>query len=379
MSGRDAQSIRLVALASLIGTTIEWYDFFLYGTAAALVFNRLYFPTFDPLTRDAGRVWHLQRRLRRAADRRHRHRPLRRPRRTQVDARADADDHGHRDVRHRPAADLRADRTVGGRSRWCVLRLAQGFGVGGEWGGAVLMAVEHAPPARADSTAAGRRSACRPGCCCPRRCSRMVARLPEEQFLAWGWRVPFLLSILLVGRRPGHPPADHGNAGVRARQGGARRGAAADRRASCRRIGRRCCWRWARGSRRTAGSTSTPSSCSSTARSTSAFAGRRCSTACSSARRLLLVADPAVRRAVGSARPPAGLSVRRVLHGAVRVPAVLAARHRDRRRWCGSRSCVRARLRARADVRAAGGVLLGAVRHARPLQRRLARIAARRR
>src|SRR5438105_14374632 len=44
------QSIRVVALASLIGTTIEWYDYFLYGTAAALVFNRLFFPTFDPLS-----------------------------------------------------------------------------------------------------------------------------------------------------------------------------------------------------------------------------------------------------------------------------------------------------------------------------------------
>src|SRR5436189_2474380 len=42
-------SFRLVAVASLIGTTIEWYDFFLYGTTAALVFNRLFFPTFDPL------------------------------------------------------------------------------------------------------------------------------------------------------------------------------------------------------------------------------------------------------------------------------------------------------------------------------------------
>src|SRR5262249_57494866 len=41
-------SIRLVALASLIGTTIEWYDFFLYNTAAALVFNKLFFPSFDP-------------------------------------------------------------------------------------------------------------------------------------------------------------------------------------------------------------------------------------------------------------------------------------------------------------------------------------------
>src|ERR1700722_6630777 len=43
-------SITLVALASLIGTTIEWYDFFLYGTAAALVLNKLFFPTFDPLS-----------------------------------------------------------------------------------------------------------------------------------------------------------------------------------------------------------------------------------------------------------------------------------------------------------------------------------------
>ena len=45
----DKSPIRLIAFASLIGTTIEWYDFFLYNTAAALVFNKLFFPTFDPL------------------------------------------------------------------------------------------------------------------------------------------------------------------------------------------------------------------------------------------------------------------------------------------------------------------------------------------
>ena len=50
MSGEEKQSSHVkVATASLIGTTIEWYDFFLYGTAAALVFNKLFFPTFDPM------------------------------------------------------------------------------------------------------------------------------------------------------------------------------------------------------------------------------------------------------------------------------------------------------------------------------------------
>ena len=137
--------IRLIAFASLIGTTIEWYDFFLYDTAAALVFNKLFFPTFDPLVGHAGGVRHLRGRLRRAPDRRHRHRPLRRQGRPQVDAGAHADDHGRRDVA--ASACCRPTRPIG---PWAavllvVLRLVQGFGVGGEWGGAVLMAVEHAP------------------------------------------------------------------------------------------------------------------------------------------------------------------------------------------------------------------------------------------
>ena len=46
----ERSSVRKVVAASLVGTSLEWYDFFLYGSAAALVFNRLFFPTFDPLT-----------------------------------------------------------------------------------------------------------------------------------------------------------------------------------------------------------------------------------------------------------------------------------------------------------------------------------------
>src|SRR5918997_4024761 len=91
--GRRA-SIRQVAFASFIGTAIEWYDFFLYGTAAALVFNRLFFPELAPLT---GTLASFE------------------------------------------TAGLLAPILL------VTLRFLQGFAVGGEWGGATLMAVEHAP------------------------------------------------------------------------------------------------------------------------------------------------------------------------------------------------------------------------------------------
>ena len=61
-------SIRRVIVASLMGTSLEWYNFFIYGTAAALVFNKLFFPTFDPLDRYPARLHHLCRRLRGSAN-----------------------------------------------------------------------------------------------------------------------------------------------------------------------------------------------------------------------------------------------------------------------------------------------------------------------
>jgi len=143
----QATSIRLVALASLIGTTIEWYDFYLYGTAAALVFNRLYLPTVDPFTGTLAAFATYS--VGFAA------RPI------------GGIVIGHFGDRVGRKSMLILTLTVTGLATFGIgllptyaqigpwaavglvlLRLAQGFGVGGEWGGAVLMAVEHAPPNR---------------------------------------------------------------------------------------------------------------------------------------------------------------------------------------------------------------------------------------
>src|SRR5918999_1790933 len=140
-------SVRLVALASLVGTTIEWYDFFLYGTAAALVFNRLFFPTFDPL---AGTL---------AAFGTYAVGFVARPIGGIVI--------GHYGDKVGRKSMLILTLMIMGIATFLIgllptyeqigpwaavalvlLRVAQGFGVGGEWGGAVLMAVEHAPAGR---------------------------------------------------------------------------------------------------------------------------------------------------------------------------------------------------------------------------------------
>jgi metabolite-proton symporter len=190
--------IRAVAVASMIGTTIEWYDFFLYGTAAALVFNRLFFPTFDPLvgtlaafgTYSVGFVA----------------RPI------------GGIIIGHYGDRIGRKSMLVLTLCIMGIATFGIgllptyaqigpwaavalvtLRLAQGFGVGGEWGGAVLMAVEHAPAHARGFYGSWPQIGVPAGLLLSTAVFSLFARLPEDQFLSWGWRVPFLLSILLVG------------------------------------------------------------------------------------------------------------------------------------------------------------------------------------
>jgi MFS transporter, MHS family, shikimate and dehydroshikimate transport protein len=190
-------TIRLVAFASLIGTTIEWYDFFLYGTAAATVFNRLYFPTFDPL---AGTL---------ASFATYTVGFIARPIGGVVI--------GHYGDRIGRKSMLVLTLTIMGVATFGIgllptyaqagpwaavalvaLRLAQGFGVGGEWGGAVLMAVEHAPPAARGFYGSWPQIGVPAGLLLSTAVFAQFARLPEDQFLSWGWRVPFLLSIVLV-------------------------------------------------------------------------------------------------------------------------------------------------------------------------------------
>src|SRR3954453_11823439 len=190
-------SSRQVALASFIGTTTEWYDFFLYGTTAALVFNRLFFPTFDPLAGTLAAFGTFA--LGFVA------RPLG----------GIVFGHYGDKLGRKPMLVLTllimgfATFFIGLLPTYAaagilapilllVLRLAQGFGVGGEWGGAVLMAVEHAPEGRRGFYGSWPQIGVPAGLLLSTAVFAQFARLPEEQFLAWGWRIPFLLSAVLV-------------------------------------------------------------------------------------------------------------------------------------------------------------------------------------
>jgi metabolite-proton symporter len=194
----QATPLRRVVMASLIGTTIEWYDFFLYGSAAALVFNRLFFPSYDPLTgtllafatyalgfvaRPVGGIvfGHF-------GDRIGRKRLL------------------------MLSLVLMGVATVligllptyGQIGVWApilliLLRLVQGFAVGGEWGGAVLMAAEHGDAARRGFWASWPQAGVPAGNLLAAGVLALMSGVQTEaDFLAWGWRVPFVLSAVLV-------------------------------------------------------------------------------------------------------------------------------------------------------------------------------------
>ena len=190
--------IRRVVLASFIGTTIEWYDFFLYGTASALVFNKLFFPNFDPVAGTA------------AAFATYAVGFFARPLGGMV--------FGHYGDKIGRKSMLVTTLMLMGIATFGIgllptyhqigvfapillvlLRFIQGFGVGGEWGGAVLMAVEHGGSGKRGFYASWVQAGVPVGLLLANAVFQMVSLMPEASFLSWGWRVPFLVGILLLG------------------------------------------------------------------------------------------------------------------------------------------------------------------------------------
>jgi metabolite-proton symporter len=193
-----ATSIKKIVAASLIGTTIEWYDFFLYGSAAALVFNKLFFPDSDPLT---GTLLSF---LTYAVG------FIARPLGGLI--------FGHYGDRFGRKTLLVVSLLTMGAATFLIgclptyeslgpaaallltaLRLVQGFALGGEWGGAVLIVSEHGDSNRRGFWASWPQAGAPGGNLLATGVLAILAAWQSEAaFLSWGWRVPFLLSGVLV-------------------------------------------------------------------------------------------------------------------------------------------------------------------------------------
>ena len=189
---------RKVVAASLVGTSLEWYDFFLYGTAASLIFGKLFFPSFDPLvgtllafaTYSVGFVA----------------RPL---------GGVFFGNYGDRAGRRKA---LIATLVLMGGATFLigclptyddvgvlapillvVLRFVQGLGLGGEWGGAVLMVAEHGDERKRGLHASWPQLGVPAGNLLSAGVLALLAAvLSESAFQSWGWRIAFLLSAVLI-------------------------------------------------------------------------------------------------------------------------------------------------------------------------------------
>ncbi|MBV9017546.1 MAG: MHS family MFS transporter [Alphaproteobacteria bacterium] len=191
--------LRRAVIASTVGTTIEWYDFFIYSTVTGLVFPQLYFPGSDPLvgTLQAFAIYAVG--------------FVARP--------IGAAIFGHYGDRMGRKAALIATLLLMGIATFLVafvptyaqigiwgaiiltiLRFIQGVGVGGEWGGSVLLSMEWArTTAHRGFVASWPQFGVPSGLFLANLAALAVNTISPDQFLAWGWRVPFLISIVLVG------------------------------------------------------------------------------------------------------------------------------------------------------------------------------------
>src|SRR6195952_3911737 len=194
----NEQAIRRVVVSALVGASIEWYDFFLYGVVAGIVFNKLYFPAGDPVvatllayttfavgfvTRPLGGVifGHFGDKI---------------GRKTMLIITLMIMGIATFLIGLVPTY---AQIGVGAPLLLLLLRILQGIGLGGEWGGAVLMAYEYAPKEKRGYYASLPQIGLAIGLCMASGVVALLSSvLTDEQFMSWGWRVAFLISGLMV-------------------------------------------------------------------------------------------------------------------------------------------------------------------------------------
>ncbi|UAK19222.1 MFS transporter [Kluyvera sp. CRP] len=186
-----------VLIASLTGSSIEWFDYFLYGTAAALVFNKIFFPMVDPVIglilsylsfsltffiRPIGGVIfaHIGDRIGR--------------KKTLVLTLS---------LMGSATVMIGLLPTYDQIGIWApilliLMRIIQGMGIGGEWGGALLLAYEYAPEKRKGFFGSIPQAGVTIGMLMATFIVSLMTMFSEEQFLSWGWRIPFLMSAVLV-------------------------------------------------------------------------------------------------------------------------------------------------------------------------------------
>jgi len=193
----DRTQMKRVVASSVIGTAVEWYDFLIYGTATALVFNKLFFPLSDPALSTIAAfgtyaVGFLARPLGAAI-------------------------FGHFGDRVGRKAMLAMTIVIMGLGTFLIgllptydqigiaapillvlLRLLQGIGLGGEWGGAVLMVVENSAARNRGLLGSTVQVGWPIGNLAAVGIFAALSQVPESDFLAWAWRIPFLFSIALV-------------------------------------------------------------------------------------------------------------------------------------------------------------------------------------
>jgi MFS transporter, MHS family, shikimate and dehydroshikimate transport protein len=195
--GSGRTGLNSIVFASCFGTIIEWYDFLIYATAAALIFNKAFFPTFDPLAGTLAAlgsyaVGFLARPLGGAL-------------------------FGHFGDRLGRKSMLVLTLFIMGLSTFCIgllptyasigvfapilliaLRIVQGIGLGGEWGGASLMVLEHAPADKRGFYTSFVQIGFPVGLVLASLVFGLVSKLPDADFASYGWRIPFLVSIVLL-------------------------------------------------------------------------------------------------------------------------------------------------------------------------------------